>query len=217
MYTGRPFLVVEDDALVATSIARLIRNTARRPVIIASDAAQAVARLAERDDWCGLVLDVMLGSPSAGTGFDVLRFARERLPTVHALMLTGRLEHDVVNTAARLRASYVCKPAGLAELRPFIEAALSAEVLPDSKIAAAVEETLHRCDLHATRPAELLRYAVAGLSAAEIREKMAISQSSYERHVRVLRERTGERDLPSLVMAIARRAVRTASVRPPSG
>lgn len=204
---GRAILVVEDDRLVAGAVSRLLRRTARRPVLVAHSASEAIETLGARDDWSGLVLDVTLGRAGEPTGLDVLRFARARYSTLPIVMLTGRLEHDLVNEAARLRASYLCKPAGPADLRPFVEQVLSREAFSDARLANAVEDTLLRADLHATRPADVLRLAVAGLSPEQIREELGMTVGAYDHNVQRLLRGTTHTSLHGLVTAVVRAAM----------
>lgn len=204
---GRPLLVVEDDVLVASSVSRLLRKATRRPVLVAHDAAGAVQALGDRDDWLGLVLDVTLGRAGEPSGLEVLRFARARFRALPIVVLSGRLEHDVVNEAARMRATYVCKPAGLPELRSFIESVLSTELFPDDRLSLAVQDALLRVNLHATRCADVLRLAVAGRTPAEIRQELSMSLGAYDANVHKLLGCTGEPSLHALVTSIVRTAM----------
>src|SRR5207248_11713280 len=78
------FLRVEDDPAIARAIGRLLAKS--RPTHHVSRVAEAKAALEDATSWTGLVVDI--GLPD-GSGLDVLSAAREKWPTLPALVLTG--------------------------------------------------------------------------------------------------------------------------------
>lgn len=207
-FEGRAFLVVDDHAAHASALARLLRQLARRPVQTATSVAAAERQLAREEPWCGLVLDIVLGPEGTPTGFDLLETARARWPAIPALMLSGKFERDVVNRSAQMRATYVAKPAGTAELGPFIELALTRERIVDPRLALATEEAISAGGLDGLRGAQLLRLAVLGLTREEIRREMKIESETYAYHVGVVLKALKARTLESAVNEVMRAALR---------
>lgn len=209
-YEGRPFLLVDDDPLVLSSVGRMIRHAARRPVVGARSFGEALDAIESRTDWLGLVLDVQLGSQESDpTGFDVLQSARRAMPSIEAIMLTGQLDADLINRAARASAAYVCKPTSLDDLRPFIDRALAADSLPDPRVAAAADAVVRAARLESKRAAELLRLSLSGHTPEEVAEIMRITDHTYTHHVSLLLRATGARSIEQLVNRILRAAVGT--------
>ncbi len=127
---GAAILIVEDDELIASSLARALR-AAGHEVVVAAGIVQALEHFSVPD----LVL-CDLGLPD-GDGLDLIgRFNAER-PSVPVMALTARAEEaDVVAGLSSGAVDYVTKPFRLAELLARIAAHL--------RQAAAGEGTLDR-------------------------------------------------------------------------
>ncbi|MCC7542846.1 MAG: response regulator transcription factor [Deltaproteobacteria bacterium] len=192
--------------MVTVSVGRLLRKTLRRPVETAGSFAEALKRLRTRADWTCLVLDVVLG-PDQPSGFEILESARVMMPAVPAIMLTGLTDRELINRAAALNATYLCKPVAPSELVLVVTRALIGEHSSDSRIAAAVETTLRQHELESQRCAELLRLAVGGRSPEDIELAMHIGSDGYAYHVGKLLKTTGARTLENLVNQILWRAL----------
>jgi DNA-binding response OmpR family regulator len=113
-------LVVEDDALIASSLTRALRS---RDYTVAAAGTVADAITAVDAEMPDLVL-LDLGLPD-GDGEEVCRHVARRHPTVPIIMLTARGEEADVVVGLDLGAvDYVVKPFRLAELVARIEAHL---------------------------------------------------------------------------------------------
>jgi two-component system, NtrC family, response regulator HydG len=113
-------LVVDDDVAHARTVADALETEGYKAEV-ATTADEGVRRVEERE-YDLVVTDLFLGS---GSGFDVLRAARERSPAPEVIVVTG---HGSVETAvdamSRGALTYLAKPLNLAELKAFVRKAL---------------------------------------------------------------------------------------------
>lgn len=115
---GAEILIVEDDELIASSLARALAASGHR-VTVARSIADAGPRL---DDADLLLCD--LGLPD-GDGLDLIAGFTEDHPAVPVIALTARTEEaDVVAGLSSGAVDYVTKPFRLAELQARISAHL---------------------------------------------------------------------------------------------
>lgn len=113
-------LIVEDDALIASSLARALRAVGHE-VDVVGTLAEGVARA----DHADLVV-CDLGLPD-GDGLDLIRSITEARPGRPVIALTARAEEgDIVAGLSSGAVDYVTKPFGLAELQARITAQLRA-------------------------------------------------------------------------------------------
>ncbi len=111
-------LIIEDDTLIATSLARVLGATGHT-VTVAGTVAAALVHLARAD----LVL-CDLGLPD-GDGLDLIARMAQEHPAVPVIALTARAEEaDVVAGLTSGAVDYVTKPFRLAELQARIAAQL---------------------------------------------------------------------------------------------
>lgn len=111
-------LIVEDDDLIASSLARALGASGHR-VVVAGTVAEALLLMADAD----LVL-CDLGLPD-GDGLDLVSRMTDEHPTVPVIALTARAEEaDVVAGLTSGAVDYVTKPFRLAELQARIDAQL---------------------------------------------------------------------------------------------
>lgn len=152
-------LIIEDDELIASSLARALRAVGHR-VEVAGTGAAALEHLAGAD----LVL-CDLGLPD-GDGLDLIaRFAEHR-PGVPVIALTARAEEaDVVAGLASGAVDYVTKPFRLAELQARIAAHLrQAQVAVAPTRSGTIEVGDLRLDLGA-------RTVTVGGAAVDLRPR----------------------------------------------
>lgn len=144
---GAEILIVEDDELIASSLARALA-AAGHQVSVATTIAQAEEKLAETD----LVL-CDLGLPD-GDGLDLIARFTEEHPAVPVIALTARAEEaDVVAGLTSGAVDYVTKPFRLAELQARITAHLrqAAAVSPTTATSGSVTVGDLAIDLGARR------------------------------------------------------------------
>jgi DNA-binding NarL/FixJ family response regulator len=112
------FLIVEDDALLARSLSRMLRTMRRGcDVEVAGSLSEAKELLFSRP-WDALFFDYFLPD---GPGLDALAMLRARgLPTP-AIVLSGALDDAIVNRACDLRALPMAKPMQRERIERFLE------------------------------------------------------------------------------------------------
>src|SRR5689334_17657125 len=101
------FLIVEDNVLVRRALSRVFSRYGACHV--AGSCAGAEEQMAMSSDWDGFVIDIRLED---GSGLDILEMARRLFADTPAMVLSGRLDREVINRAAVLNARFVCKPCG---------------------------------------------------------------------------------------------------------
>jgi DNA-binding NarL/FixJ family response regulator len=192
------FLIVEDEPTLARALWREFRR--HRYAEVVHSLADARVSLRDRDDWSGLVLDLVLPD---GHGLDLLQEIRPAYPSLPVLVLTGELRPDLINKVQVHRAEYVCKPATPANLRSFIRSALAQESIDDGSISRRLETASLRWGL-TVREAEVLALAVEGLTRRELAHNLGVMENTVKAQIRSVLRKTGARNLSSLVQDIIR-------------
>ena len=190
------FLVVEDHAPTAQRVARVLRPFGGVEIATTADEGYR----AGTKPWLGMVLDYIL---PGGTGIDVLRRARVTNPTAVALLLTEYDDREIFTAGIELNASFVPKPFRLEDLYAFAGRALVAADKGD--VIDAVVNELRGLNL---TDAELedLRLAVAGHERDAICRFRNISPGTLQTQVHAICQKTGERELSSVVASVLRKA-----------
>lgn len=189
------FLLVEDDAAVAKSMARLLSTHA--PAHVARSLSEARPYLDRLDELVGVILD--LGLPD-GSGLSFLEALRMRSDRLHVTVLTGSVEAALINAACRLNASYAVKPMSADNLSAFLTRCLGERLAPPVA-AGSVEYFLLRFRL-TRRQEEILRLSLLDLSAKDMASRLEISEHAVKTRVRRLLKRTGHRRLRDLRRAV---------------
>ena len=113
-------LIIEDEALIATSLERALRSKGYEPVLAGTVADARASVAAEVPDL--VLLD--LGLPD-GDGEEICTLLTQRHPTVPVIVLTARSEEiDVVLGLEMGAVDYISKPFRLAELLARIQSNL---------------------------------------------------------------------------------------------
>jgi DNA-binding NarL/FixJ family response regulator len=177
------FLVVDDDTVVAKSLARLLEGA--RPCALAHTVEDALALLETKRSWCGFLLDLRLG---ARNGFEILEVVRRRYSRAPALMLTGHEDRAALNRAYSLGAGYILKPAGGPELARFVAEALSIDVElgPTLQHAACLAAAHYRLS-----PAEtaILVLALRHEPVDRILARRGVTKNTHKTQTRTLLEK----------------------------
>ncbi len=195
---SRAFLVVEDEAPLARALTRQLEE--HRPVVWASSLAEAREALFRRDDWAGVLLDLILPD---GHGLDLLEEIRERRPLLPVVVLTGELRPELVNRVQALDAAYVCKPANRENVERFVRSALGAEPLETDEVTRRIDRLMGDVGL-TRREAQLLGYAVDGLSRRQLAETMGVAENTVKAQIRSILRKTKARSIATLAQSVLR-------------
>jgi DNA-binding NarL/FixJ family response regulator len=195
-------LIADDQRVVREGLEMLLRLLSGIEVVgTASDGEEAVA-LAGR-----LHPDVILmdqGMPHCD-GVEATRRLRERRPGTHVIVLTTYADDRSVVAALRAGArGFLTKDAGADEIERALRAVMRGEAAIDPAVQhhvvaavagsapAAPEESLP--DGLTPREAEVMSLIAAGLTNAEIADRLVITEATVKSHVNHLFGKTGARD-----------------------
>jgi DNA-binding response OmpR family regulator len=187
-------LIVEDDAVTARSISRLVRSIGLIPRV-APSAREALDALSTSQGLRALVTD--LGLPD-GNGLWIAEAARRQAAVLPIVILTGTKTNEVINQAFRVGAQYLCKPLDardVASLRLFLLGAPAQPVVQRLE-EWATERGLGRLDT------DLLMLALTGLSLDVIAERLELNEHDLQVRIGVLIKTVGASDLDEVVRTL---------------
>jgi DNA-binding NarL/FixJ family response regulator len=187
---ARPtLLIVEDHTRFAESVlAEPFRDC--WVVHLAADVQQAFSILA---DVCVLDLALVdltlpdgrtLDAPRHGSGFKVVRQVRRRFPRARAVVVTGHLESELVNSATAHGAHYLHKGGNLSGVLSRLAESMA---FADGRAAHApfefASELSGRHGL-SRRETEVVALALQGFSNREVAEQLGTSENTVKCQVR---------------------------------
>jgi len=114
-------LVVEDDLAICDIVSEALRDRGH-DVVCAKTDRDAYQRIAEPPLLDGLVLDINLGPGT--TGYDVARFARQLLPRIAVVYVSGEVSRGSVDAFGVANSAFMAKPFTPAELADAVTAKL---------------------------------------------------------------------------------------------
>ena len=194
-------MMVEDDPAIARAIGRLLSKA--RPTHHVSGVEAAKAALEEANSWTGLVVDI--GLPD-GSGLDVLSAAREKWPTLPALVLTGSTEAADINRSFMLRADFLVKPGTAEEIAAFVCKAIASEAIDDVRVVQAVYQIAKEVNL-TDRERDVLMLVVGDTKRADIADALGVKENTAKSHVNALMKKTGAGSFDELARTVLRRAL----------
>jgi two-component system, NarL family, response regulator DevR len=188
-------LVVEDDPPVAAALSRTLARHGE--VHLAANLEEAFRRLEEISTIACAVVD--WGLPD-GSGGELLTRLHER--GIPSMVVTGMLEHDVVNAAQTLGAEIAIKPVSEDNLDAFLERVLTRARALDTALDGYVVE----CGL-TPRHRQILERASGGISRRDLAVDLGVAEATLKAHVRTMRKRTQADSLAAMVQDVLVRAL----------
>jgi len=190
----RVFLV-DDHEIVRRGIADLVTGQSDLDVVgEASSVRQALARI-EATSPDVAVLDVRLPD---GSGIDLCREIRSRLPAIRCLILTGYDDDSAVHAAVLAGASgCILKNVGGASLVEAIRAVADGRSLLDAAVVGrATAELQRRADdprlgSLGLRERQILRLIAEGLTNRQIGDRLGIAEKTVKNYVSSLLGKLG--------------------------
>lgn len=199
-------LVVEDDALLARCLGRIIRCCGKEAILVGSVRA-ATAQVAVLGSLNAVILDVSLPD---GSGLDVLRWLRREGLHLPALVFTGLVDHDVANAAFDLDAKYLRKPADVAHVEAFLRGVGRKSNQPcngASAVSGAVDAWNKRYVLSEAE-GDILHRGAEGHSRDDIAAARRCSELTIQKHVSNLLQKTGDDSFHEAIGRLLRDALR---------
>ncbi len=179
------FLVVEDEELVARALRKVLAPFGE--VSLAMTVKEAETLLASGAEWSAFFIDI--GLPD-GSGMAVLAQARGAHPETPAMVLTGKLDAEAINTAFDLEAEYVLKPVRRSRIANFL---LLRSDFP-TKLRREVESWRAKYSL-SDAEADVLERAAKGESRESIAASRGCSLLTVKAHVANLIGKTRDASL----------------------
>lgn len=192
-----PVLVVEDDALIAQRLGKILQLLGYLPDAILQASSLAQARALVADSPVALAL-VDLGLPD-GNGIDLIAELRNADPALGILVISAWSTEDVLLSALRAGATgYVLKERddlevtlsirsvlrGGAPIDPFIARRIIAELQPAASPKEADADIETETVTLSTREAQILGLVADGLANREIAEQLHLSRYTVECHIK---------------------------------
>ena len=123
-------LVVDDEPSVLLTYQMILHK--ERYQVIAAASFEAACRALDTEEPSLLLCDLSLGEN--GSGFQVIEYARRRLPGLPSVLLTGYASREVTERARAAGVAVLLKPIGIQEFLGVIRAHLTK---PDDRKAAS--------------------------------------------------------------------------------
>lgn len=185
-------LVADDHALVREGISEYLEMQPDIVVVGQAESGEEAVRLAAKHTPDVVLMDLIMPGMN---GVEATRRLVAQSPNTHVVVLTSYHEDEHVFPAVRAGAlSYILKEVGRVELADAVRKAAAGEAVLHPRVAARIMREL-RGDRGGTgdlpglshdlseRELEVLRLIAAGLSNAEIADRLFISEKTTKRHV----------------------------------
>ncbi len=210
-------LLADDQRLVRESLATMLGLLPGIELVgTASDGEEAVALAAEHSPQV-VLMDLRMPRVD---GIEAIRRLREQQPEVRAIALTTFADDESVIGALRAGArGYLTKDAGAEDIRSAIFAVAAGEASLDPAVQHHVVAALASDESAAPAPelpdgltpreAEILGLIAAGLTNAEIAERLVVSPTTVKSHINHLFAKAGLRDRVQAVTYAYRKGLAT--------
>ena len=194
------FLIAEDDVLVGRVLVRALAEHGHTELVTTVEEARAALRT---QSFSAVVVDV--GLPD-GSGLDLISNARERDPTVSALVVSGGVDERRLAAAHGLRASYLLKPVDTRQLGIFALRMRAKLETRAASIAAVIQQWTAEYELTAAEAA-VLELAAHGAPRSRLAELRGVAPSTVKKQVQVVLTKTGDSSLSTAVSRLLRSIV----------
>ena len=199
-------LAADDQRVVREGLAMLLGLLPDVEVVgTAADGEEVLALAAElRPDV--ILMDLRMPRMPRMDGVEATRRLRERDPAVKVVVLTTYADDRSVLDALRAGAlGYLTKDAGAAEIQQALHRVAGGQAALDPAVQLHLVEAIadgppsgpapaSRPDGLTPREAEVLTLIAAGLSNAEIAERLVVSEATVKSHVNHMLAKIGARD-----------------------
>lgn len=192
------FLVVEDDAALARTLARYLAQFGA--VEVAPSIAAAEAAMPRLHMMTGLIVDVGLGD---GSGLEWLQAVRAAGVRVPALILTANRGADVIADAQLSGAFFLPKPPREANLLAFVERSRRERTRLHDQLCEHVRAFARRFSL-SPREEEALRLAASGVQRHGLADALGVEETTTKTIVRNLLRKVHKSALADAVSEIHR-------------
>jgi DNA-binding NarL/FixJ family response regulator len=187
------FLVLEDHVALAQTLASFVRCVGDAHVAMTVEQGYDV--LAERDEWSGFLIDVLMPD---GNGLDLLAYAREQGHEGPALVLTAMSDPVTINRTYELRGRYLVKPADSLGIMRFLS-----DAAHDPREDHFVREWARQYELTETE-ISILRSAIEGSERDQLAFERGVSTTTLKKHVNNLLRKTGDASLLTVAARLLR-------------
>ncbi len=194
------FLLVEDDAGVRRLLARDLSVHGEVEAVGTCAAARLSLRARKFD---AIVLDVRLPD---GSGLDLLEVAKKRSPSAIVLVLTGSIEHGVIDRAVEMGARYLLKPCHRKHLDIIAAECRSRRTAAVRRTKVTLARWAKERDLSRTE-VELLTLGAAGVPRHEFSERRSVRPDTIKKQIQTLLQKTGDDTFEGAVNSLLRAAV----------
>lgn len=183
-------LVVEEQADGVGPVERIVARY--RLVRVATTTDEATRLLVKHRDWCGFVVDADVAG-----GLEILAALRDRYSHVPALLVSKRMNREIVNRAAALGATIVGKPFGEPELAPFLQRVVGGQHGFSDEFVARLAQVSRSWRL-SPREHEILAWHLAGGTREEYLKKSGVAESTFKTHVKRMLSKADAENLAQL-------------------
>jgi DNA-binding NarL/FixJ family response regulator len=193
-------VIADDQRVVREGLATIVAGFADTEVVgLAADGAQAVELVSEQTPDV-VLMDLRMPRMD---GVEATREIRSRHPSIKVVVLTTYADDDSILSALSAGAAgYLTKDAAREDIRRALEAAVAGQAVLDPAVQATLLRAAQQApgrpatlpDGLTEREAEVLALIAAGLSNAEIAERLFVADATVKTHVNRIFAKTGSRD-----------------------
>jgi DNA-binding NarL/FixJ family response regulator len=193
-------VIADDQRVVREGLATIVAGFADTDVVgLAADGAEAVELVSEQTPDV-VLMDLRMPRMD---GVEATREIRSRHPSIKVVVLTTYADDDSILSALSAGAAgYLTKDAAREDIRRALEAAVAGQAVLDPAVQATLLRAAQQAPARPATPpdgltereAEVLTLIAAGLSNAEIADRLFVADATVKTHVNRIFAKTGSRD-----------------------